>query len=251
LFQPIVDVAEPGKLEVIGVEALARFYTKDGDEIVPDDIIPLIRSEEVQALLDTHVLEQSIKAVEDLLTTPNFDQFFLSLNVNVATVNSDVYKKSLNDTLASTKVLASQICLEVSEIDEIDDYHALAALRRQGLKIALSKFGVKYSNLDRIDSLDPDIIKCHQARLCDNGKGIKASDQTAFSILNMLSNEKRSLVATNIETPEQAEQLLCLGISQQQGFFYSDPITIETFTAEWKDLIGPRLDDFLNTKEAV
>ena len=252
LFQPIVDVGTPSSMRLLGVEALARFISRQGELITPGGVIPHLRSEEVKAQLDTYVMQQSIDAISVLQNKrTDFDHLFLSLNVTGDTLASNYFGQALVEKLSSMDITAERIYLEVSEGDELASPQPLAMLREKGVKLALNNFGQEHSTIDRLESLDADIIKYNQQALVEEIVNTSRKNNTAFALLKAFLLQNYTLIATNVETLEQMNELKQLGIHYQQGFLFGGAITGGAFASQWPEPVRTMSNEELGRSNAA
>ena len=108
-------------------------------------------------------------------------------------------------------------------------------LRNAGIKIAIDDFGVGHSNLERMASVDADIVKLDRHLVA---KG--AQSRRGLEILRHAKQLTESLniilIAEGIETAEQETMLAKVGITQHQGFFRGRPTSPAAFLAKLQQL---------------
>lgn len=91
-------------------------------------------------------------------------------------------------------------------------------LREFGCAIAIDDFGTGYANYERLKSLQADILKIDGCFVRD----IETDPLDAImvkSIIEMAKVKKMKVVAEYVETPEQREKLLQLGVDYLQGIW--------------------------------
>ncbi|SUG46609.1 protein YfeA [Salmonella enterica subsp. arizonae] len=95
-------------------------------------------------------------------------------------------------------------------------------LRKFGLKIAIDDFGTGYANYERLKRLKADIIKIDGCFV----KDILTDSLDAMivkSITDLAKAKSLSVVAEFVETPEQRDLLLQLGVNSLQGYLIGRP----------------------------
>ena len=101
-------------------------------------------------------------------------------------------------------------------------------LRREGFCILMDDFGSGYSSLNMLKDIHIDILKLDMEFL-------RSTDQTGRggNILSAMVQMARSLnlhtIAEVVETREQVDFLKSIGCNCVQGYFFSQPITVEEF----------------------
>ena len=119
-----------------------------------------------------------------------------------------------------------RILLELSEHDRVQDYDALKAalapLREQGMRLAIDDVGAGFSSLRHIVLTAPDVIKLDRSIV----DGV-STDSVLATLVRSLVDFGRGcdarVVAEGIETVEDAEALLALGVDYGQGWHYGRP----------------------------
>lgn len=240
LFQPVVnvDVDDPLMMRLVGVEALVRFVALDGEISKPGELLSHLRSEEVQMQLDISVMRQSLNAFNLLRNSRSeFEDLFLSLNIAGATLTSNYFDNTLSSELLDLELSAHQIVLEISEADEIQDFKSLKLLKEKGVQLALNNFGHDYSTIDRLQSMDVDVIKYNQKTLIEELVESDSTNKSAFSLLKDFLTQNYLFIATNIETHDQMNYLKQLDITNQQGYLFGDPYPCEEFYSHWESAL--------------
>ena len=101
-------------------------------------------------------------------------------------------------------------------------------LQSEGFLILMDDFGSGYSSLNMLKDIHIDILKLDMEFL-------RSTDQTGRggNILSAMVQMARSLnihtIAEGVETREQANFLKSIGCNWVQGYFFSQPITVEEF----------------------
>jgi len=91
-----------------------------------------------------------------------------------------------------------------------------------GIKISLDDFGAGFNDLDAVDMYAPDIIKIDRSLI----DGINASDEkqrAMLSYLDMFHRNGMKVLAEGIETAEEYEYLVSIGVDFFQGYYLGMP----------------------------
>ncbi|SUX84633.1 signal transduction protein [Citrobacter koseri] len=99
-------------------------------------------------------------------------------------------------------------------------------LRNFGFRIAIDDFGTGYANYERLKRLRADIIKIDGCFI----KDIMTDSLDAMivkSITDLAKAKSLCVVAEFVETPEQRELLLSLGVNYLQGYLIGRPRPLE------------------------
>lgn len=218
VLQPIRELATG---ELCGVEALARFATEP-------QWPPNRWFEEAAAVGRGVDLElQAVRtALSELMHLPS--ELFLSVNVSPATALSPELPEVLGPAPA-------RVVLELTEHTRIDDHELLAAaiapVRRSGVRLAVDDAGAGYAGLRQILRLRPDIIKLdiELTRGIDQDPARRA---LATAMVAFASDIGARIVAEGIETADEVDTLLGVGVEWGQGYHLGRPDAPSALTAE-------------------
>jgi len=208
VLQPIVDLATGLR---IGAEALSRFPQDWGK--APD-----VCFEEAHSIGLGPALE--ILALQRAANHLNRVTGYVAMNVSPGTLLT----AECTDLLS--RLPLTRILLELSEHDQVHDYDALKAalapLRQQGMRLAIDDVGAGFSSLRHIVLTAPDVIKLDRSIV----DGV-STDSVLATLVRSLVDFGRGcgarVVAEGIETVEDAEALLALGVDYGQGWHYGRP----------------------------
>lgn len=213
-FQPIVDV-ERGS--VFGYEALVRGAAGESAAEVLSKIHDGNRYR-----FDQACRVQAVRTAARL----NLDRV-LSINF----LPNAVYRPEacIRTTLHAARTTGfppSNLMFEVTEGEKVSDQAHLAEIfreyKRLGFRTAIDDFGAGYSGLNLLAAFQPDVIKIDMALV----RGIEL-DRVRQSIVTGIVATCRELgtqvIAEGVETLQERDTLIKLGIRYLQGFFYALP----------------------------
>lgn len=215
--QPIRNACGEGYYEI-----LSRM--RCGNTIItPDRFIPLIAQFNLSQRFDMQVLETLFSSLK------NHHGRHFSVNLLPYTL---MQKDSAAQIIALFKrhnLSAEAITIEVTEEQAFSDVetsmHNIQLLRDFGCGIAIDDFGTGYANYERLKSLQADILKIDGCFVRD----IETDTLDAImvkSIIEMAKVKKMKVVAEYVETPEQREKLLELGVDYLQGYLIGKPLPL-------------------------
>ena len=215
--QPIRNACGEGYYEI-----LSRM--RCGNTIItPDRFIPLIAQFNLSQRFDMQVLETLFSSLK------NHHGRHFSVNLLPYTL---MQKDSAAQIIALFKrhnLSADAITIEVTEEQAFSDVetsmHNIQLLRDFGCGIAIDDFGTGYANYERLKSLQADILKIDGCFVRD----IETDPLDAImvkSIIEMAKVKKMKVVAEYVETPEQREKLLELGVDYLQGYLIGKPLPL-------------------------
>jgi EAL domain-containing protein (putative c-di-GMP-specific phosphodiesterase class I) len=209
-FQPVVDLARAG---VVGYESLARF--------VPPRASPLPWFE--AALRDDRAAELEAVALRSSLLAHAIlpANTFLTVNIGPNVIDAPPVRA----VWAEFPQLGG-VVLELTEHERVDSYGALEPvldkLRAAGALLAIDDAGAGYAGLQHVLTLRPDIIKLDRSLV----EGVDR-DEAKRALVEMIgtfgSRIDAWLLAEGIETGEELDVLVGLGVPLAQGYFLGRP----------------------------
>jgi EAL domain-containing protein (putative c-di-GMP-specific phosphodiesterase class I) len=221
-FQPIISIRES---RVIGLEALARATDPaSGKTISPSDLFQAASHHKKKLPLEQLCRAASISGFK---TVSSLDpDLILFLNLDVSLLDETAAGSNAIINLANEwEIPPERIAIEFIE-SKIRDERALQRFlkshRKKGFLIALDDMGAGHSNLERIPSIKPDIIKIDRSLI--EGINREYHKQELFDFFIKLAHKIGVMVvAEGIET--EAEALCCLerGADLVQGFYFARP----------------------------
>ncbi|XPF93687.1 putative bifunctional diguanylate cyclase/phosphodiesterase [Colwellia sp. RE-S-Sl-9] len=221
VFQPIVLSKN---LKISAFEALIRWQLNDED-IPPDEFIPIAEQYGLIIEIGEWILRKSCEQASKWNAE---QQVAVCVNVSVLQLQDErficIVESALSNSLLPAKLLHIEITESVFASDLALISNQIKCLQAIGVEVSIDDFGTGYSSLSAIQDLAVNIVKIDRSfvnKIDSNGKAIISAVMHISSELNFL------VVAEGIETHEQAQALLQLGVHYFQGFYYSKPIEIE------------------------
>lgn len=226
-FQPEVSF-ETG--EIIGLEALVRWYHPEKGIIYPDKFIPLFERNQFIKKLDYYMFNEVAYYIQkwesEGIVLPQ------TVSINLSRVHlSDLYlvDKLLN-IVKYHNVEPNRIGIELTESAFFEDtdliINVMEKLKSAGFKIYIDDFGSGYSSLNTLKDLKVDYLKFDRGFLTnleDNKKG----QAILHNLVNMARDISLYTVAEGVETILQADFLREKGFDIAQGYYYYKPMTAE------------------------
>ena len=223
-YQPQVDVQ---KGEIIGLEALLRFYAPGRGFISPEIFIPLAEKAGMIVEIGEWVLSKACQQSQEL-SNQGFN-LQLSINISGKQLNHPTLVPSVAKVLKDTGIKPDSLELEITENSMFEniDYaiEVIKKLKMLGVKIAIDDFGTGYSSLGYLTQLELDIIKIDKAfahNITDDPNRM-AVVQGMIAIAQALDV---LIVIEGVETKEQLKFFRDLGCIFVQGFYFSPPVPV-------------------------
>ncbi len=210
VFQPIVDLRT---LEVVGVEALARF---GGKPLRP----PNVWFEEAAQVgmridLELATARAALAGREHL----GGDRY-MAINISPETAVSPSFPIFMSEEPLE------DVVFEISEHARVEDYDelnaVLAELRSRGGRLAIDDAGAGFASLQHILRLSPDLIKLDMGltRHVDTDPARRA---LASALTSFADDIGAGLIAEGIETAGELDALRGLDVAFGQGFHLGKP----------------------------
>lgn len=209
VFQPIVDLRSR---QVVGMEALARFHSLPLRP--PNEWFAEAVEHELGVALELVAIRGAIRALPEIP-----EPAYLSVNCSHRAAAS-------GDLAALIREHAPRLVLEITEHEAIEDYgpleSALASLRERGIRVAIDDAGAGFASLRHTLMLRPDIVKIDISITRDIDRD-RAKRALASALISFAGEMEMAVVAEGIETTEELETLVGLGVPFGQGFFLAEP----------------------------
>ena len=230
-YQPLVDIQSQ---EIIGFEALLRWFDEDGSFIPPDVFIPIAEKSGMGFALDQWVFSKAVNQVS-LWREQMGKDFMIAINFSPSNfVHKELYQWFDSEPLFKTSL--DWVELEVTERLMLNDENLvsenLQKLQSYGLKLSIDDFGTGYSSLGYIQQFSRFISKIKIDRMFVNQlTEDKTSDALVRTIVTMANSLSIDVLAEGIETLEQSTKLYELGCLLAQGYYYARPMPREDIEA--------------------
>lgn len=230
-YQPKVSLASG---RIVGMEALARWKTADGQLISPLDFIPLSEETGLIIPIGEHVLRQAcLDAKSWLPSGGREDRLSVSVNLSPKQFMQDNLLATVTAILHETGFPPERLELEITEsavmANEETAIALLLKLKELGVRLALDDFGTGYSSLHYLRKLPFDTIKMDRSFVKDLPED-PSSVAIAITILTLAHSLGMEVVAEGVETAAQLDFLRSRNCSEIQGYLFSPPIPAEAFS---------------------
>lgn len=224
-FQPIYDLSTG---EIYGHEALSR-GPKHSTLFSPDPLFSIAQKEGRLHELELLCREKALSQFSALSLKGR-----LFLNVSASLLASPYHESGM--TLAILNGLGlnqNDIVIELSEKYPYDHNglprNSVEHYRGMGFKVAIDDLGVGYSGLQLWSQLRPDTVKVDRHFIQDIDKD-EIKREFVRSILTISQSLNCELIAEGIETKQELDQLIEMGITLGQGYFLGRPTDTPSFS---------------------
>ncbi|SKA59747.1 EAL domain, c-di-GMP-specific phosphodiesterase class I (or its enzymatically inactive variant) [Succinivibrio dextrinosolvens DSM 3072] len=202
--------------------------------ISPDVFIPIAEKKGLISQLGDRVMNKVCSFVRKY----NLDkQSFVGVGVNLSgfQLQDPSLPYRLHQSVKNYDISTKFINFEITETIAVHSRNAVIAaniekLKKMGYKFSMDDFGTGYSNFSNMSSINYDLVKIDKSMIWQAFDGKNRKSMTVLiSIINMIHSIGCTVVAEGIETESQAEFLRECGIEFLQGFFFSKPLSEDSF----------------------
>lgn len=232
-YQPKVDLFTN---TLIGSEALLRWHDSELGWVSPAEFVPVAEARGMMDKLGCWVLKTACSQIKQWQDEGNPHPGKIAVNVSARQLNDPNFFIILTGIVEAAGLHANCLELELTEsILMSDPEHAsgiLHTLKNHGFSLAIDDFGTGYSSLAYLKRFPVDTLKIDRAFVRDmlinrNDRAIVAT------IVAMARQLGLTTVAEGVEEQEQSLDLLELGCSQAQGFYFGRPVAADEFKQKW------------------
>ncbi len=170
-----------------------------------------------------------IKAIQlaSRLGLPNYTNTLLSINfLPNAVYQPQACIRATLEAAHSCQFPTNRIMFEVTEGERIEHPEHLSSIfteyMRQGFTTAMDDFGAGYSGLNLLATFQPQVLKIDM-ELTRSINSHKTRRIIVEGIVLVAGRLGITVIAEGIETPEERDCLIDLGIPLQQGFLFARP----------------------------
>ena len=230
-YQPIYSTQ---KDVFLSAEALVRLADKETIGFVsPEEFIPIAEKEHLILQLEDIILRKICRFVKE----GNLQQYGVEyIEVNLSgnqCMQADLYQQ-LRSLIDEYEIPPGFINFEVTETSAIDNSECLIQNMQQlldyGASFALDDYGSGCSNLQYLVEFPFEIVKLDKGIVWTYfGEGNQKVKSILPLSVNMLHKINVRIVAEGVETEEQKNELIRMGVQYLQGYYFSKPISEKEF----------------------
>lgn len=234
-YQPIYSLTNH---EVIGIEALVRWYESDGRLRLPSYFLPTACDMDIIQEIDRWVMTAALRELAPWLTGTLLP-LRLTLNIGLSSLNSPGFALWVKEQLHQHSISPEQLVLDVSAQVPTESashfYDNLQALSDLGVGFSIDDFGCHNASLACFQQYPASVVKIDR-RFVRNMHESSSDYQLVKSIYLLAKGLGMEVVAKGVETERHRELLVAMGCQQAQGFLWATPVP-----AQELDHIIPRL----------
>jgi EAL domain-containing protein (putative c-di-GMP-specific phosphodiesterase class I) len=177
----------------------------------------------------------------------------MAINISAVELRDKDFVPGVRAILTETGLAPHCLELELTETFLMQDSQStatvLGALKEMGVQLALDDFGTGFSSLSHLKRFQMDTLKIDQSFV--RNLTTDAGDAGIVSaVISMGKSLHMRVVAEGIETPEQLAFLQEQSCLEGQGYYLSQPLTVEKFTELLgRSVVEPRSPDGRMTRK--
>lgn len=219
-FQPIVS-AHTG--EIYGYEALMRPQAVDGIKLSPLDVLDIAKQMDMLYSVEHITFWKTLKILSENQDFFHNRMLFINCIPN-ALLSDDEY----NDLADKYGMLFDKLVVEVTEENPVFESAVNVINKRYREKkaqVALDDYGTGYSNDSTLLAVKPDCIKIDRSIM----SGIDKNPQKQHLVANMINfaaQHEIMVLGEGIETFEELETAIALGVDLIQGYVVCRPTAV-------------------------
>ena len=216
--------------QVCGVEVLCRWMHPTQGMISPAQFMTVL---ERSGLLDQLLFSQLDQALNlQCRAAAQGVALNMAFNLHAVQLSNAELTSSIKTILARHNTCGSSLTFELTESGLLEapatSLKSLVRLRMMGCRLSIDDFGTGFSSLQRLCQLPFNEIKLDGefVRTLEHEPRCRAVISSTLALGESLG---MSVVIEGIETNAQRQQLLALGCSVGQGYWYARPMSGEEF----------------------
>jgi len=225
-YQPLVELAQN---RIVGFEALVRWRHPVRGLVPPDAFIPLAEETGLIEPIGRWIL---FRACADAVTWP--PEIKVAVNLSVVQFSKGDLPGAVVAALEGAGLTPKRLELEITESLLLHESETTLAtlrhLREYGVSISMDDFGIGYSSLSYIAKFPFDKVKIDRSFVAAAGQG-RGGVAIIRAVAELCGSLGMTTTAEGIETLEQLQQVVSLGCSEGQGYFFAPPRPISDIPA--------------------
>lgn len=225
-YQPQFDAQS---LEIVGVEALARWQHPKKGVLPPIAFLKTAEDINVVSAIDRLILEKAIKARQHWLDAGEFIPR-LSVNVSTKRLREDDLASGLRELNVEPGVVSFELLESIFLDEDDDDFIAwqIEQLHELGIDIDIDDFGTGHASIVGLLRLKPQRLKIARELVAPIVES-EPQRELVRSIIEIGQSLNIGVVAEGVETMAHADILAAMGCDILQGYAFGRPMAEDDF----------------------
>lgn len=228
-YQPIYSTKRD---KFVSAEALARIRGRDGSIVPPGSFIPVAEKNGLISQIGEAVFEKTCAFIKENHLREHYGIEYIEVNLSVRQCEDPKLAQSYIRIMEKYGLDPSCVNLEITESASIrlrqNLLENMKTLIDYGVRFSLDDFGNGESNLNYIVDMPVSVVKFDK----DMCQAYFANQKAKFVMeasMHMIHDMELEIVSEGVETKEQKEAVVALGIEYIQGYYFSKPLPKEEF----------------------
>lgn len=221
-FQPQIDLTTE---QVVGMEALLRWPSREGGYVSPAVFVPLAEYSGLIIEIGEWVLLESCERLKELEGL-GYKDLRVAVNISMPQFRDPRFVPLIKTTLKELEIKPQNLELEITESLVMDDpqivVESLKDLKSNGVQIAIDDFGTGFSSMSYLQQLPLDRLKVDRAFVDEVEPGKQAF--IAETIVTLGQKLGLKTIAEGVEKREQVNFMRDLGCDEAQGYLFAKPM---------------------------
>ncbi len=222
-YQPQAEI-KSGK--IVGLEALVRWCTAEGELVSPSEFIPLAEETGLIVPLGEWVLAEACRQTR-AWHKRGLPPMRIAVNVSAQQFRQQDLYERIARVLKETGLASERLELEVTESAVMADPEqvivTLSRLKELGVQLTLDDFGTGYSSLTYLKRFPIDRVKIDRS-FVRNIPDDADDAAIALTVIAMAHSMSLKVTAEGVETHAQLAYLRKHGCDELQGFHLARPL---------------------------
>lgn len=227
-YQPIYSTKHH---KFISAEALVRIRETNGNLIYPNVFIPIAEKSNLIIKLGHLIFVKVCKFISEN-NIKNMGLQYIEINLSVAQCSyhslSHDFIKVMNRYNIDSKCINLEITESASYSSKVTLLNNMNKLIQKGVTFSLDDFGTGNSNFNYVMDMPVKIVKFDKEMVEEYFSNDK-SNFIMSNIIKMVKGLNLEIVAEGVETEQQLNSLIDIGIDFIQGYYFSRPVNRQKF----------------------
>lgn len=227
-LQPITDING----HIVGAEALARWIHPTNGFMAPNKFIPIFEKNGLIVEIDKYMWRQACQILDRWKTT--YKDLFVSINISPKDFYFIDVIEQIQSLVKEYNIEPSKLRIEITETaimsDSEERFKIFNKFRQLGYIVEMDDFGSGYSSLSMLKSMPVDVLKIDMKFLDSENEQDKPKAKTIVkNVINMSNELNITALTEGVETRQQYNQLITMGCTLFQGYYFAKPMPIADF----------------------
>lgn len=227
-YQPIVDV-KTGK--IIGLESLLRWQHPEMGILPPGKFLNVMDLTGDITWFGLWGFERVVKKYSDWLKEFRIRQLFISINLSPKQLYIDDLARKFYDLTSKYGMKPDNFAFEVLDYFSINKNHVamtnLHEFRKYGFRVAIDDNGDNFELADHMQDVAANIYKIPRNDLLmvmDNDP----LSEDIYRVVKAAKDNHKIVIAEGVENTEMIKKMSEWGVRFMQGFYFSQPVDVDT-----------------------